>query len=162
MLLLTLQSNTALLAAAFSWAEALETVRHPDLGSTSSDLSEKARDPSKGVRRSFMAHFRVSPGRFMCAVLAALYHFHSLSWDIHNSITKDKLLSLSVCDHNTETQGRKESMWTMSVLIRPLPILLCSAKKLAAVRHWRCVLESAAQTARPRSANNESFVMFPI
>ena len=48
-------------------------------------------------------------------------------------------------------------MWTMSVLIRPLPILLCSAKKLAAVRHWRCVLESVAQTARPRSSNNESF-----
>ena len=51
----TLQSNTALLAAAFCWAEALETVIRPDLGSTSSDLSEKVRDPSTGVRRSFMA-----------------------------------------------------------------------------------------------------------
>lgn len=51
----TLQSNTALLAAALCWAEALETVSRPDLGSTSSDLSEKARDPSAGVRRSFMA-----------------------------------------------------------------------------------------------------------
>ena len=51
----TLQSNTALLAAALCWAEALETVIRPDLGSTSSDLSEKARDPSTGVRRSFMA-----------------------------------------------------------------------------------------------------------
>ena len=51
----TLQSNTALLAAALCWAEALETMSLPDLGSTSSDLSEKARDPSTGVRRSFMA-----------------------------------------------------------------------------------------------------------
>ena len=51
----TLQSNTALLAADFCWAEALETVSLPDLGSTSRDLSEKAKEPSAGARRSFMA-----------------------------------------------------------------------------------------------------------
>ena len=69
----TLQSKTALLAAAFCWAEALETVSLPDLGSTSRDLSEKAKEPSTGVKRSFMASLAEDhQRRIICAMLAAL------------------------------------------------------------------------------------------
>ena len=102
----TLQSNTALLAAALFCAEDLETGRRPDLGSTSRLLSPKARDPSTGARMSFMASLPGLGGSrsSILVMLTALSLSQPQLRYTQQYESQDKLLSLS--DHNTGGKGK--------------------------------------------------------
>ena len=99
----TLQSNTALLAAALFWTEDLETGRRPDLGSTSRLLSPKARDPSTGARMSFMASLPGLGGSIRVMLRALSLSQPQLRYTQQYE-SQDKLLSL--CDHNTGGKGK--------------------------------------------------------
>ena len=90
----------------------------------------RPRSPPQGPGGASWRHFRGSPGAYYLRDVSSIIT-HSSSWDIHNNITKDKLLSLS--DHNTETQGGKESMWTMSAPVRLGHRLSC----YVAPKSWR-------------------------